>query len=132
MQIVDFQCQVADCRHTVLDKFEDECPAVCPWCGGQGTLRRKMNTGRAATTNVDGVPLDLGDGRVLSTKEEKAAYLSEVRRRHNDPSLQFVPRDAAKERVMSQEAAHTAYKSYMANGDVERANRVMNRRRHSY
>jgi hypothetical protein len=131
MKIVDFQCQVADCRHVVLDKFEDECPKVCPWCGGENTMRRRPSTGRSATTNVDGVPVDLGDGRILSTKEEKNAYLSELRRRHNDPTLQFVPRDAASERVMSQEAAHKAYSSYMANGDIDRARRVMNRRRRS-
>jgi hypothetical protein len=131
MKIVDFQCQVADCRHVVLDKFEDECPAVCPWCGGENTMRRRMSTGRAATTNVDGVPFDLGNGTILTTKEEKAAHLAKVRRQHGDPTLQFVPRDASRERVMSQEAAHQAYTSYMANGDVDRARRVMNRRRRS-
>ena len=73
MKIVDFQCQVDDCRHVVLDKFEDECPKVCPWCNGENTMRRRLNTGRAATTNVEVVPIQLGEGMVLNTKAEKDA-----------------------------------------------------------
>lgn len=123
MKIVDFQCQVDDCRHVVLDKFEDECPKVCPWCGGENTMRRRLNTGRAATTNVEGVPIQLGEGMVLNTKAEKDAYIKKLRKQHNDPTLDYAPRDMAKERAKVDEIRHRGAQQYRREGrdDLARA-----------
>lgn len=126
MQIVDCKCQ--DCGHKVLDVYADSIPKVCPWCGTEGKMKRCLATGNYATTEVDGVPLNLGDGNVLRGKGEREAYAKSLNKLHGTSGLTLEPRDGYKDKVRAAEAAHVADGLLRRNGNEDKRRSLNNRR----
>ena len=91
-------------------------------------MKRCLATGNYATTEVGGVPLNLGDGNVLRGKAEREAYTQKLNKLHGTTGLVLEPRDGYKDKVRAADAAHVADGLLRKNGNEDKRRQLHNRR----